>query len=134
MAIGNVADRAPAYGIAGLVTDGNNVIGVYEAAKKAVEHARKGEGPTLLECKTYRRRGHSRVDPAKYRPKNEVEEWLSRDPIRKMSAKLLEEHILTREELQQIDEEVKSDVEKAVRFALDSTFPPEKDALTDVYA
>jgi len=94
MAIENVADRAIAYGIPGEVVDGNDVLAVYEVAWKAVERARKGEGPTLIECKTYRHKGHSRIDPAKYRPKEEVEEWLAKDPIKRFKERLLQTNAL----------------------------------------
>ena len=79
MNIENISDRAPSYGIPGVSVDGNDVLAVYEAAQVATERARRGEGPTLIECKTYRHKGHSRVDPAKYRPREEVEEWLRKD-------------------------------------------------------
>jgi len=90
MLIENIADRAASYGIPGVTVDGNDVLAVYEAAREAVERARRGEGPTLIECKTYRHKGHSRVDPAKYRPKEEVEEWLRKDPIKRLREKLLQ--------------------------------------------
>jgi pyruvate dehydrogenase E1 component alpha subunit len=134
MAIENIADRASGYGMPGVIADGNNVLDVYDVAAKAVRSARNGEGPTLLECKTYRRRGHSRVDSAKYRPKEEVDGWLARDPIHALHQRLLETGSFTREGLQQIEGEVKAEIEKAVRFAMHSEFPPVQDALTDVYA
>jgi len=90
MLVEDIADRAVAYGIPGVTVDGNEVLAVYEAAQKAVERARKGEGPTLMECKTYRHKGHSRIDPAKYRPKEEVEEWLRKDPIKHFKEQLLQ--------------------------------------------
>ncbi|MEM3760191.1 MAG: thiamine pyrophosphate-dependent dehydrogenase E1 component subunit alpha, partial [Candidatus Bathyarchaeia archaeon] len=101
MNIENIADRAIAYGIPGVVVDGNDVLAVYEATVKAVERARNGEGPTLIECKTYRHKGHSRVDPARYRPKAEVEEWLAKDPIKRFREKLLQTKALTEAEIQQ---------------------------------
>ena len=134
MAIENIADRASGYGMPGATADGNNVLDVYDVAVKAVNRARNGEGPTLLECKTYRRRGHSRVDSAKYRPKEEVDGWLARDPIRTLHQRLLEMGNFTSEHLQQIEREVKTGIEKAVKFAVDSEFPSAQDALKDVYA
>jgi len=134
MAIENVADRAVAYGIPGVVVDGNDVLAVYEATQKAVERARKGEGPTLIECKTYRHKGHSRVDPAKYRPKEEVEEWLAKDPIKCFKEKLLQTNTLTESEIQQIEKEVSDEIEEAVKFAMESPYPAPEEALEDVYA
>ncbi|MEM3703097.1 MAG: pyruvate dehydrogenase (acetyl-transferring) E1 component subunit alpha [Candidatus Bathyarchaeia archaeon] len=134
MAIENIADRAAAYGIPGVIVDGNNVLAVYEAAFKATERARKGEGPSLIECKTYRHKGHSRVDPAKYRPKEEVEAWLVRDPIKLFRKKLLQLSMLTEVELQQIDKEVFAEVEEAAKYAMESPYPSCEEALEDVYA
>jgi pyruvate dehydrogenase E1 component alpha subunit len=134
MAIENVADRAVAYGIPGVVVDGNDVLAVYEATQRAVERARKGEGPTLIECKTYRHKGHSRVDPAKYRPKEEVEEWLAKDPIKRFKEKLLQTNTLIEAEIQQIEKEVSDEIEEAVKFAMESPYPAPEEALEDVYA
>ncbi|MGQ9726490.1 MAG: pyruvate dehydrogenase (acetyl-transferring) E1 component subunit alpha [Candidatus Bathycorpusculaceae bacterium] len=134
MNIENVADRAVAYGIPGVVVDGNDVLAVYEATRKAVERARKGEGPTLIECKTYRHKGHSRVDPAKYRPKEEVEEWLAKDPIKRFKERLLQTKTLKEAEIQQIEREVSAEIEEAVRFAMESPYPASEEALEDVYA
>jgi len=134
MAIENIADRAVAYGIPGVVVDGNDVWAVYETAHKAVERARKGEGPTLIECKTYRLKGHSRADPATYRPKEEVQEWLKKDPITRFKVKLLEMKILTEKEVDQIQQETVKAVEDAVKFAIESPFPAPEEALEDVYA
>jgi len=134
MAIENVADRAVTYGIPGEAVDGNDVLAVYEVARKAVERARKGEGPTLIECKTYRHKGHSRIDPAKYRPKEEVEDWLTKDPIRRFKEKLLQANALTDAELQQIRKEISAEIEEAVKFATESPYPAPEEALEDVYA
>ena len=90
MKIANIADRAMAYGIPGKIVDGNDAIAVYQAVRKAVERARSGQGPTLIECKTYRHGGHSRSDAGHYRPKNEKEEWLKKDPIVRLEKKLIE--------------------------------------------
>jgi pyruvate dehydrogenase E1 component alpha subunit len=134
MNIENIADRAVAYGIPGVVVDGNDVLAVYEATVKAVERARKGEGPTLIECKTYRHKGHSRVDPAKYRPKEEVEEWLAKDPIKRFKEKLLQTKTLTEAEIQRIENEVAAEIEEAVKFAMESPYPKPEEALEDIYA
>jgi len=134
MNIENVADRAVAYGIPGIAVDGNDVLAVYEATAKAVERARNGEGPTLIECKTYRHKGHSRVDPARYRPKEEVEEWLAKDPIKRFREKLLQTKTLTEAEIQRIENEVAAEIEEAVKFAMESSYPEPEEALEDVYA
>jgi len=134
MNIENIADRAVAYGIPGIAVDGNDVLAVYEATVKAVERARKGEGPTLIECKTYRHKGHSRVDPARYRPKEEVEEWLAKDPIKRFKEKLLQTKTLTEAEIQRIENEVAAEIDEAVRFAMESPYPEPEEALEDVYA
>jgi len=134
MKTSNVADRAAAYGIPGVVVDGNDVLAVYEKAQEAVERARRGEGPTLIECKTYRHKGHSRFDPAAYRPKEEVEEWLQKDPITRFEKKLSESEILTREEAERIRREVVAAVDDAVKFAMESPYPAPEEALEDVYA
>jgi pyruvate dehydrogenase E1 component alpha subunit len=134
MNIENVADRASAYGIRGLVVDGNDVLAVYRAAKEAVENARKDKGPTLIECKTYRRRGHSRVDQAKYRPKEEVEEWLRKDPIKLFREYLLQRNCLTDAEFHMVEKEAATRIEDAVRFAVESPYPAPEEALEDVCA
>ncbi len=134
MLIENVADRAAAYGILGEKVDGNDVLAVYEAALKAINRARKDKGPTLIECKTYRHKGHSRFDPAAYRPKEEVDQWLRRDPVLRFRAKLLEMQVLTEKEAEQIEQDSISAVEKATKFALESPYPTPEEALEDVYA
>jgi pyruvate dehydrogenase E1 component alpha subunit len=134
MSIQNVADRAAAYGIPGVKVDGNDVLVVYEAARTAVERARAGKGPTLIECKTYRHKGHSRVDSAKYRPKEEVEEWLGKDPLKRFRQAMLGNGILTQTELEHVETEVADEVADAVKFALDSPYPEGKEALENVYA
>jgi len=134
MLVENIADRATAYGIPGVAVDGNNVLTVYEAGQKAVERARTGKGPTLIECKTYRHKGHSRIDPAKYRPKDEVEEWLRKDPIRHFKEKLLQTNTLLEAEIRQIEKEVLTKIEEAVKFAIESPHPFAEEALEDVYA
>jgi len=133
MTIENVADRAAAYGIPGMVVDGNDALAVYEAAHEAVMRARQGKGPTLIECKTYRHKGHSRFDPATYRPKEEVKNWLTKDPIPRFKKKLLEKDFLTEKEAIQIEEEVVKAVEAIVKFAVESPYPAPEEALEDVY-
>jgi pyruvate dehydrogenase E1 component alpha subunit len=133
MAIENIADRASAYGIPGVAVDGNDVLAVYDAAHEAVDRARKGEGSTLIECKTYRHKGHSRFDPATYRPKEEVEEWMKRDPIVQFKARFLEMKTLTEGEANKIEQEVATAIEDAVKFATESQQPAPEEALENVF-
>jgi pyruvate dehydrogenase E1 component alpha subunit len=134
MNIENIADRAAAYGIPGVTVDGNDVLAVFEASQKAVDQARSGAGPTLIECKTYRHKGHSRVDPAKYRPKEEVEQWLANDPLKRFRTILQQNENFSQAEVQKIEENVAAEIEEAVRFAVESPYPAPEEALEDVYA
>jgi len=134
MAIENIADRAVAYGIPGVVVDGNDVLAVYEAAQVAVERARRGQGSTLIECKTYRQKGHSRFDPALYRPKEEVKTWMKKDPIMRLQTRLMEMGVVTEAEVQNMVQEVRRSVDEATKFALESPFPEPDEALDDVYS
>lgn len=134
MLVKSVADRTSAYGIPGTRVDGNDVVAVYEATREAVKRARSELGPTLLECFTYRQKGHSRGDPAPYRPKEEVEEWLKKDPIPKFRNKLIELNVLTEGEAEKIEKEVLTEIDEAVRFAEDSPPPTPEEALQDVFA
>lgn len=131
--IADVADRSAAYDIPGFVVDGNDVIAVYEAAQAAVKRARAGEGPTLIECKTYRHRGHFEGDPTVYRPKEELETWLKKDPIPRFEAKLLEMGVLTAAQASQIDQEIRAKVEEAIQFAEASPYPEAAEIFDDVY-
>ncbi|MFQ5820643.1 MAG: pyruvate dehydrogenase (acetyl-transferring) E1 component subunit alpha [Candidatus Heimdallarchaeota archaeon] len=132
--INNIAIRATGYGMPGVTADGNDVIDVYKAAREAVARARTGEGPTLIEAKTYRHKGHSRFDPAKYRPNGELNEWLEKDPIERMKRILFEEKILSESEYKQLREEITEAVEAAAKFAIESPFPAPEETLTDVFA
>jgi pyruvate dehydrogenase E1 component alpha subunit len=134
MNIENVAERATAYGMRGTCVDGNDVLAVHEATIEAVGRARRGEGPTLIECKTYRHKGHSRVDPAKYRPKDEVQSWLQRDPLINFKKYLTHEHLLSEAELLTLENEAAAKIEDAVKFALESSYPAPDEALEGVYA
>jgi TPP-dependent pyruvate/acetoin dehydrogenase alpha subunit len=128
------ADRAPAYNIPAEIVDGNDVLAVNEAATKAISRARKGEGPTILELKTYRHGGHSRNDACGYRPKDEEKLWIQdRDPVKLFRARLLAEKVATEEELQKIEKEQEADVQAAVDYAEKAPFPPLESALHDVY-
>jgi len=131
--IPNVADRAAGYGIPGVIVDGMDVMAVYEAAGEAVNRARKGQGPTLIEAKTYRYRGHFEGDSGTYRPKEEIEKWMQRDPINNYKAKLLETKVLTEKQAEDIDKEALAEMEAAIKFAHDSPFPELEETLENVY-
>ncbi len=120
IAIDHIADRASAYGMRGETVDGNDVLAVYASARRAVEHARKGDGPTLLECETYRYKGHSRFEPAYYRPEGELEAWMKKDPILRFRGWLIEQNKLSESEADAIREEVEALVLDAVKFAKES--------------
>jgi len=132
--IDRIATRAKAYGIPGITVDGNDVLAVNEASGEAVKKARKGLGPTLIECLTYRHGGHSRGDPATYRPKEEVERWLRKDPISIFRTRLVEMGILNEKEASSIEKDVEREMEEAIVFAKKSSFPKPESALKDVYA
>ncbi|MDR2573184.1 MAG: thiamine pyrophosphate-dependent dehydrogenase E1 component subunit alpha [Desulfovibrio sp.] len=134
MAITDIADRASAYDMPGVVVDGNDVLAVYEAVSEAVNRARQGKGPSLLECKTYRWRGHFEGDPTVYRPESELKEWMAKDPIPRFAKKLLDSKQATQAELDAIVGGVKKEVEEAVAFAESSPYPELADLLEDVYA
>ncbi len=136
-AISEISVRSMAYGIPGVTVDGNDVIAVYEAAEKAVSRARAGEGPTLIECRTYRFRGHHEGDPnlgARYREKSEIEEWLEKCPIRRLKEKLISEKIVTEGELEDMTRRIEKELEEAVRFAEESPYPEVGELWNDVYA
>jgi acetoin:2,6-dichlorophenolindophenol oxidoreductase subunit alpha len=131
--IENIADRAAAYGMRGEIVDGMDVLAVHEAAGRAVEQARRGEGPTLLECKTYRLCGHSRSDPRTYRSKEEEAEWATRDPILRLAASLKDAGCATDESLAGIERDVVAVIDDAVAFAESSPSPEPEEALEDVF-
>lgn len=134
MCVADVADRAAAFGIPGVVVDGNDVIAVYEAAVEAVKRARKGQGPTLLECKTYRHRGHTEGDPGTaYRSKEEIEEWKKKDPIPRFEKKLLQGKVMTKKKMESIKTAITEELEAGERFAEESPYPETSDIMTDVY-
>jgi TPP-dependent pyruvate/acetoin dehydrogenase alpha subunit len=133
MPVENVADRAPAYGMPGVVIDGNDVLAVYRSAEHAVEWARSGKGPYMVEYKTFRMTGHSAHDDAGYVPKESFEEWKRRDPIERLERHMLEEEELTEEEIRAVLEEITSIVDDAVDWADKSPLPDPEDCLRGVY-
>ena len=135
MAAENVADRAVAYSMPGTVADGNNVFTVHEIAEKAVNRARAGEGPSLIEFKTYRWRGHfeSNFLPD-LRPREELEEWRKRCPVVFMERQLIKMGIMDNEELETMNAEIMRQVQEAVEYAMESPLPDPEDALEDVFS
>ncbi len=131
--IKDIAVRAIAYDMPGEVVDGNDAAAVFEATVKARTRCLAGEGPTLLECKTYRWRGHGEADHQVYQPKEEIAAWMERCPVDKLQKELLREGFISEQELLKIEKEVNETVENSVRFAEESPWPAPDEALEDVY-
>lgn len=128
--------RKDAYGMRGCMVDGNDVMAVYEAAQEAIALARRGEGPILMECKTYRWRGHYEGEGDRthaYRTNEEIEEWMKKCPIERVRRKLLEEGLSGKDDFEKIEIDIQKEIEEAIQFAESSPFPDPKDALTGLY-
>ncbi len=134
MAIDDVADRARGYGFDGVAINGNDVLAVYQSTQGALARARAGDGPTLIECKTYRWHGHSEHDKAFYRTQEEVAMWRSRDPITTFTTYLTGMNVLTDEHIQEVDARITADIDDAIAFAMDAPDPDPADAVTDLLA
>lgn len=134
MAIDDVADRAESYGFDGVAINGNDVLAVYQSTQGALTRARSGEGPTLIECKTYRWHGHSEHDKAFYRTNEELAMWKSRDPIPTFTTYLKGLHVLSDQQEQDTIERVAKVIDEAVEFAMNAPDPKPEDAVTDLYA
>lgn len=133
----NLSDRGKAWGIPGETIDGMDVIAVYKAASRLIERARRGEGPAILECKTYRFEDHSKSTAnlvLSYRSKDEIAEWMKKDPILRWSERLINEKICTQDEIAEVDELVEKTLEEAVEFARNSPLPEPEDAFKYMYA
>ena len=128
-----LSDRAAAYGIVGETVDGMDALAVHEAAGRAIARARKGQGPTLLECLTYRFGGHSRADTRGYRTREEETRWKQRDPIPALAGRMMERGLATAEEIQALDAQVERELEEAVEFAEAGPSPSPEDCLKHVY-
>ena len=127
-------DRAPAYNIPAEIVDGNDVCAVNEAATRAIARARKGEGPTILELKTYRHGGHSRNDACGYRPKDEEKYWIQdHDPVKMFRERLLNEKVAKEAEIKALEEAAEKEIDEAVEYAQKAPFPALESALTDVF-
>jgi TPP-dependent pyruvate/acetoin dehydrogenase alpha subunit len=129
----DIAGRAAAYGMPAAVVDGNDVWAVHETAREAVERARAGGGPTLLECRTYRHYGHSKADPAKYRPKAEVEHWLARDPLPRARERLLADGV-EEPEIAEVERRIAEQIDNAVASAKAAPYPDPRDERATEFA
>jgi TPP-dependent pyruvate/acetoin dehydrogenase alpha subunit len=134
MAVRNMADRAPGYGIPSAIVNGNDVRAVYAATRKAAEHARRGGGPVLIECKTMRMKGHAEHDDARYVPKQEFEKWRKKDPILRFEKYLAAKQQMTAQEKAAIEARIDREIREDVAFAEASPFPPPEGAARSVWA
>ena len=128
-----LSDRAACYGIPGVTIDGNDVVGVFETAQEAIQRARNGKGPTLVECMTYRITGHSRRDPCNYQPEEERRNALQQEPIARFRQSLLADQVASEDELDAIGRDVDAEIEAAVQSAMAAPEPSPEDALEDLY-
>jgi TPP-dependent pyruvate/acetoin dehydrogenase alpha subunit len=133
MACENVADRGPSYNIPSEIVDGNDVLAVHEAGKRAVAHARSGQGPYLLECKSFRMTGHSAHDAADYVPKNLWDEWGKLDPIVRLETRMVDKGWTTKADLEELRARIRAEVDDAVAWAEKSPLPDPSSLLDDVY-
>jgi TPP-dependent pyruvate/acetoin dehydrogenase alpha subunit len=132
----DIALRAANYDMPGVVVDGNDVLEVYHASMKALKRGRAGEGPSLIECKTYRWRGHHEGDPnqgRRYRTTEEIESWKKKDPIERLAKKLIEDKIITKKRMDTLKKKVFGEIEEAVAYANESEFPALEEMYEDVY-
>jgi len=132
----NIYESAKAHDMTGIIVDGNDASAVYDVAQKAISQARQGLGPTLIECKTYRWRGH--VGPSwdldvNIRDKDELDAWIARDPIKIASQQLIENQFITKEELSILNKKISEEVEQSVTFARNSPYPDQNELLKNVY-
>lgn len=136
MPLKNVAERAAGYAMPGVIVDGNDVMEVYKTVNKAVNAARDGKGPTFIECKTYRTRGHFEGDPnqgLRYRTKAEMEKWSRKCPIKRFKKELFKRALIKEKELKKLEKSVKQKIEAAMEFANASPFPEGKETLEDLF-
>src|SRR5712671_8015213 len=134
MACANVADRGPGYGIPAAIVDGNDALAVHEAGRRAVEHARAGRGPYLIECKTFRMTGHSAHDGGDYVPKHLWEEWAAKDPIRRLERLMIDKRWTDSAALDRMESAMTQEIDQAIEWAENSPYPDPADLLEDVYA
>ena len=129
----DLAERAKGYNIPGVIADGMDVLDVKRKVQEAVQRARKGEGPTFIECKTYRFYGHSKGDPRAYRTREEEQSWKSRDPVTNFEKKLVEKGILTQKQVEELEESISNEINEAEKFALNSPYPPVESLFDGLY-
>ena len=128
-----ISQRSAAYDIPGVTVDGNDVVAVYEAAGEAIANARKGNGPTLLECMTWRHHGHFVGDPAPYKNQDDQKYWLANDPIPRFAKRLLEEGICSQQEVDELNAQAQAAVDAAIKFAQESPEPEPEELFADLY-
>jgi pyruvate dehydrogenase E1 component alpha subunit len=133
MACANVADRAPGYGIPAEIVDGNDPLAVHEATRRAIAHARAGNGPYLIECKTFRMTGHSAHDPADYVPRQLFEQWSRQCPIVRLEQRMIERGWATRDEIDAIHAAIRTETDEAIEWAEQSPHPDPSTLLDRVY-
>jgi pyruvate dehydrogenase E1 component alpha subunit len=129
----NISERAAGYSMPGVTVDGNDFNAITEAVDTAVEHARSGNGPSLVESLTYRWRGHSKSDRNRYRTKEEINDWISRDPIIRFASFLIEHSVVNDEDVKAIEADVEAEIAAAIEFAKSSPDPILSDVSRDVY-
>ncbi len=129
----DISVRSKGYDIPGVTVDGNDVLAIYDAMEKALKRAKAGKGPTLIECKTYRWKGHWTGDPEVYRTREQVAEWMEKCPIKRLRKYMIDEKISTEKELDDIEAKAQADVDEATQFAIDSPEPDPAHVLDDVF-
>lgn len=134
MAVKEISSRAQAYAMPGVTIEGNDVLEVYKATKKAIEHARQGGGPSLIECKTFRMTGHSAHDDVKYIPKGLFEEWEKKDPILKLESSLIRDQVVSEADVKKLAVRITQEVDEALALAENDPFPDPRETLEGVYA
>lgn len=132
--IRSIADRAASYGFPGMVVDGNDVLAVHSEAVKAISRARKGQGPTMIECETYRLRDHCEGVGSDGRPKEEIQKWMEKDPVKKFERFLINEGVLSEKQIAEMNANVQNEIDEAIRYAESSHWPDLDIGLTQVYA
>jgi len=133
----DISVRAAGYNMPGITVDGNDVLSVYLSSAEAIERARQGEGPTLLEYKTYRWRGHHEGDPnqgGRYRTKEDIQAWVENCPIKRLEAYLTKNKVMTKKQMQAVWDEVEKEIDDSIEFAEQSPFPPLEEMFQDVLA